>query len=116
MPPVVQFFELARAKQILEISADDTEDDALLNQLGRGADQTFKNWILSKQDELPTDEEITDDMRNAVAFKVAARYQISKKEWDGARLWNEEYQTAIEGIRIGIDQGQEAEYLIARRY
>ena len=107
------FYELDRTKQILEIT--DTADDALLNNLGLGAAETFKNWLLMKMDELPFGDDITPDMKNIVSYKTAARYCLAKKDYEGAKLWNSEYDVALEGIRTGIDERQEDEFVIAEK-
>ena len=107
-------FELERVKRILEIT--DNADDTLLNQLGLGALQTFQNYLLSKMDELPAEADETDDMKNAVAYKTASRFLLSRKDYEGSDRWKSEYDLAIEGIRMGIDDAQEDEFIIVERW
>ena len=84
--------------------------------MGRGAQQTFTNYLLSKMDELPREEDVTEDMKNIISYKTAARYLLSKKDYDGADRWNSEYNLAIEGIRLGIDEAQEDEFIVVGRF
>ena len=111
---MVLFYELDRLKRILNV--DDTDEDELLNQLGRGADVTLKDWFLSRQDELPTEDEVTENMRNAVAYKAAARYHVVKENMDTSKFWNDEYKNALADLYLGTDKNRDKEYLLASRY
>ena len=108
------FFELDRVKMILEISGND--DDALLTKLGNGAAETFKNFLLTKNDTLPFGDEITEDMRNAVAYKTATRFHLARNNYEVANAWKAEYEDVIEGIRQGLEEGQDWEYDVVEKF
>lgn len=105
---------LPRVKKFLEIK--DNDDDSVLDDLGRGAGTRMRNWLESITENLPEGADIEDDIINAVAFDVCAKYEAIKKNYDGVRVWTNERSDARAGIETGLKRDVDESLIVIPRF
>lgn len=107
---------LKRVRKFLEIEDGDTVDDSVLNDLGKGAGIRMRNWLESITENIPEGADIEDDIINAVAFDVCAKYEAIKKNYDGVRVWTNERSDARAGIETGLKRDVDESLIVIPRF
>ena len=81
---VGNYFELSVVKEYLEIRSTDTVDDDLLNQLGASANKSMDNFLITFTLNTPrVAASLTEDIKDAVNFKVISKYKAIKEDFEG---------------------------------
>lgn len=109
-----EYFQLERTQRMINAAADVDED--LLMGLGASASIDMRNFLASLTENIPTGDDITDDIYNAVSYAVVSRYLGTVSDYDGMRSWKAEAEDARESIRVGIQQNVRSNIITARAF
>lgn len=97
------YFELTTVKIYCKIESGDTVDDDILNQFGAYENKALDNFLITITPDVPKVlAALTEDIKDAVNFKVVAKYKAVKEDYEGAGYWAKLAIEARENIKMAI--------------
>lgn len=110
------YFELDRTKRFLLIAEDDTTDDKLLNDIGKGCANRLRSHLATIVHDIPTGDAITDDMKNAVSYDACRKYKLVKRSFQSAEEFMKERDDARKGIDDMLKRNVDEQFVVVDRF
>ena len=112
---VGNYYDQGNVKILLGIDQDDTIDDEKLDALGEACNNEMNNYLKTLTTSVPPSV-ISSDVAMATNYQVVSLYKAQKNDYEGAKYWQERYDTAKKSIMEKLTSNVSMANILVERF
>ena len=112
---VGNYYDQGNVKTLLGIDQEDTIDDEKLDALGEACNNEMNNYLKTLTTNVPPSV-ISSDVAMATNYQVVSLYKAQKNDYEGAKYWQERYDTAKKSIMEKLTSNVSMANILVERF